>query len=96
MWPRLSRRFCEITLLFYVSTEVRQVTRHTSVTTENCLNSQTKKSLGANRGSIRWRTKAFKTESTRKLSNFNIQWTKTLYQSNLKHIAFLFFTFFKG
>ena len=36
-----------------------------------------------------------KTESTRKLSNFNFQWTKTLYQNNLKNIAF-FFTFFKG
>ena len=31
-------------------------------------------------------------ESTRKLSNFNFQWTKTLYQNNLKNIAF-FFTF---
>ena len=37
----------------------------------------------------------FKAESTRKLSNFNFQWTKTLYQNNLKNIAF-FFTFFKG
>ena len=37
----------------------------------------------------------FKTESTRKLSNFDFQWTKILYQNNLKHIAF-FFTFFKG
>ena len=37
----------------------------------------------------------FKTESTRELSNFNFQWTKTLYQNNLKNIAF-FFTFFKG
>ena len=37
----------------------------------------------------------FKTESTRKLSNINSQWTKTLYQNNLKNIAF-FFTFFKG
>ena len=36
-----------------------------------------------------------KTESTRKLSNFNPQWTKTLYQNNLKNIAF-FFTFFVG
>ena len=36
-----------------------------------------------------------KTESTKELSNFNFQWTKTLYQSNLKNIAF-FFTFFKG
>ena len=36
-----------------------------------------------------------KTESTRKFSNFNFQWTKTLYQNNLKNIAF-FFTFFKG
>ena len=34
-------------------------------------------------------------ESTRKLSNFNSQGTKTLYQNNLKNIAF-FFTFFKG
>ena len=38
---------------------------------------------------------AFKTESIRKLSNFNFQWTKTLYQNNLKHIAF-FFTLFKS
>ena len=37
----------------------------------------------------------FKTESTRKLSNFNFQWTKTLYQNNVKHTAF-FVTFFKG
>ena len=36
-----------------------------------------------------------KTESTRKLNNFNSQWTKTLNQNNLKNIAF-FFTFFKG
>ena len=33
-----------------------------------------------------------KMESTRKLSNFNFQWTKTLYQNNLKNITF-FFTF---
>ena len=32
----------------------------------------------------------FKTESTRKLSNFNFQWTKGLYQNNLKNIAFFF------
>ena len=31
-------------------------------------------------------------ESIGKLSNFNFQWIKTLYQDNLKHIAF-FFTF---
>ena len=36
-----------------------------------------------------------KTESTRTLSNFDFQWTKILYQNNLKHIAF-FLTFFKG
>ena len=36
----------------------------------------------------------FKTESIRKLSNFNCQWTKTVYQNNLNNIAF-FFTFFK-
>ena len=27
-------------------------------------------------------------ESIRKLSNFNFQWTKTLYQNNLYNIAF--------
>ena len=36
-----------------------------------------------------------KMESTRKMSNFNSQWTKTLYQNNLKNIAF-FYTFFKA
>ena len=35
-----------------------------------------------------------KTESVRKLSNFDFQWTKALYQNNLNNIAF-FFTFFK-
>ena len=39
--------------------------------------------------------KSVKTESIRKLSNFNFQWTKTLYQNNLKHIAF-FFAFFES
>ena len=34
-------------------------------------------------------------ESTRKLSKFDFQWTKTLSQNNLKNIAF-FFTFFKS
>ena len=36
-----------------------------------------------------------KTESIRKLSNFDCQWTKALYQNNLNNIAF-FFIFFKG
>jgi len=36
-----------------------------------------------------------KTDPIRKLSNFNFQWTKTLYQNNLKHIA-LFFPFFES
>ena len=47
--------------------------------------------------SLEYNIVKFKTESTRKLStgNFNFQWTKTLYQNNLKNIAF-FFTFFKG
>ena len=39
--------------------------------------------------------KSLKTESVRKLSNFNFQQTKTLYQSNLKHIT-RFFTFLQG
>ena len=39
--------------------------------------------------------KRINTESPRKLSSFNFQWTKTLYQNNLKIIAF-FFTFLKG
>ena len=34
-----------------------------------------------------------KTESTRKLSTFNSQWTKTLYQNNLKNIATFFYIF---
>ena len=38
---------------------------------------------------------SIKTESTRKLSNFNFQWTKTLYQNNLNNIA-LFFLHFQG
>ena len=37
----------------------------------------------------------FKTESIRKLSNFNFQRTKTLYQNNLNNTAF-FITFFKS
>ena len=41
-----------------------------------------------------WR-RCFKTESIRKMSNFNFQWTKTLYQNNLNNIAF-FFGFFKA
>ena len=36
-----------------------------------------------------------RTESIRNFSNFNFQWTKTLYQNNLNNIAF-FFTLFKG
>ena len=32
-------------------------------------------------------------ESIRKLTHFNIQRTKTLYQNNLKHIAFFFYIF---
>ena len=40
---------------------------------------------------------SIKTESIKKLSNFNFHWTKTLYQNILSLIAFfLFFTLFKG
>ena len=35
----------------------------------------------------------FKTESIRKLRNYNFQSTKTLYRNNLKHIAFFFLHF---
>ena len=35
-----------------------------------------------------------KTECIRKLSNFTFQWTRTLYQNNLKHSCFLSFFFF--
>ena len=35
-----------------------------------------------------FKKKEIKREFPRKLSNFNPQWTKTLYQSNLKNIAF--------
>ena len=34
-------------------------------------------------------------EAIKKLSDFNFQWTKTLYKNILSHIAF-FFTLFKG
>ena len=37
-----------------------------------------------------------KTESITKWSNFNLQWTKILYQNNLNNIAFLFFYAFQG
>ena len=38
---------------------------------------------------------SIKTESIKKLSDFNFQWTKTLYKNILCHIAFLF-TLFKS
>ena len=38
-------------------------------------------------------TTHLKTESIRKLNNFIFQWTKSLYQNNLKNIAFLFYIF---
>ena len=41
------------------------------------------------------RLKEIETEYIRKLSNFNFQWTKTLYQNNLNNITF-FCAFFKG
>ena len=37
-----------------------------------------------------FKKKEIKREFTRKLSNFNPQWTKTLYQNNLKNIAFFY------
>ena len=37
--------------------------------------------------------KKIKAESIRKLSNFNFQWTKTLYQNNSNNIAFFFYIF---
>ena len=36
-----------------------------------------------------------KTESIRKLRNFNFQWTKTLHQNNFNYLA-SFFTLFEG
>ena len=44
---------------------------------------------------LKGRSWSIKTESTRKLSNFDFERTKILYQNNFKHIAF-FLTFFKG
>ena len=41
-----------------------------------------------------FKKKEIKREFPRKLSNFNPQWTKTLYQSNLKNTAF-FLHFFR-
>ena len=40
-----------------------------------------------------WEKNGFKMESIKKLSNFNFQWTKTLYQNNLNNIAFFFYIF---
>ena len=37
--------------------------------------------------------KEIKTESTRKLSNFNFQWTKPLYQNNFKNVLHSFLHF---
>ena len=37
----------------------------------------------------------FKMESIKKLSNFNFQWTRTLYQNDFNNTGF-FFTLFKG
>ena len=45
---------------------------------------------GSNTCIYNWERLSLKTESTRKLSNFNFQWTKTLYQNNLQNIAFFF------
>ena len=56
------------------------------------------KSQASGKGKKKGVSTVFKTESTKKLSNFNFQWTKTSYQNNLKHNYFIafFFTFFKG
>ena len=44
-----------------------------------------------------WKSRLYliKAESSRKLGKFNFQGTKTLYQNNLRNIAF-FFAFFMG
>ena len=34
-----------------------------------------------------------KTESVRRLSNFNFQWAKTLYEDNLRNYCILFYIF---
>ena len=56
------------------------------------------KSQASGKGKKKGVSTVFKMESTKKLSNFNFQWTKTSYQNNLKHNYFIafFFTFFKG
>ena len=36
----------------------------------------------------------FNTETTRKFSNFNFQWIKSLFQDDLNNIAFFFFYIF--
>ena len=51
-------------------------------------------SLGAPNILLILTVKLIKTESTRKLNNVNFQWTKTLYQNILSHIAF--FLHFSG
>ena len=44
-------------------------------------------------GPLSIRQVSFKTDATRKLTNFNSQWTKTLFQNNLKNTAFFFYIF---
>ena len=46
--------------------------------------------VSGRRGAYKWK---FKTESIRKLSNFNFQWTKTLCQNNLNNISLFFLHF---
>ena len=48
--------------------------------------------ISGRRGAYKWK---FKTESIRKLSNFNFQWTKTLCQNtgNLNNISLFFLQF---
>ena len=40
-----------------------------------------------------YKREKIKMESIKKLSNFNFQWTKTLYQNNLKNICIPFYIF---
>ena len=46
--------------------------------------------ISGRRKAYKWK---FKTESIRKLSNFNFQWTKTLCQNNLNNISLFFLHF---
>ena len=78
-----------------IDVKVSYVSNKVMVTLRCNLNKGSRDRLKASISHIYLQSKSWriKTESTRKLRNFNFQWTKTLYHNNLKNIAFFFYIF---